>query len=1236
MSVGFVGGHVPTTGVAGTGTGFEVLDLVGDLRRPLGWPARAASELRTLEPPDLAGPEPAGLVVLAGLVGVLARYTGQEEVALGLSSGGSVLRVGVADDPAFRELVGRVGVAWAAPLPGAGVVGPVAVGLVDGPVADVGPETVDVDLVVTVASDGSGLRVDHAAEGFSADWVRGLLDHTATLVSAGVREPEAPLSGLPLLGAAERDRLLAWGRGPVRPVPGEPLHDLVLRWARRTPDAVAGVADGEVVTYGELARRSELLARYLRSAGVGGGDVVSLALDRGMWTLVATLAVLRAGAAYTPMDVSWPAERMRMLLADHGARVVLTVGEVAPRVPRPDGVRVVALDDDWPAVEAAEAVELPVVDAARPAFVIYTSGSTGTPKGVALTHDDLTNFVSWMRDECAVGPDSRMLHCCAPVFDVALGEIYTALTSGARVVVCSRDDLLDARRLTELIAKEQTTHAFCPPTNLAAVDPADCPSMSCVTLAGEPVPPRLAQRWMAAGARLLNAYGPAEASVACTWFDASTGWGGAYVPIGWPMPNRQIRVVDTNLNLVPMGVPGEILITGHGVADSYLNRPDLTAQRFVTDPHGGGTAYRTGDLGRWNASGALEILARMDHQVKVNGIRIELGEIEAVLEQHPDVGTAVVVRREDRGVARLVGYVTGRDGRRPVGTGLREHAATVLPSYMVPAVIVVLDRFPVGGTGKINRQALPEPGSQRPDLGVPYVEPATHEERLVTGVFATVLGIDPVGTGDSFFDLGGTSLQSAAVAAGIDEAADVVVPVSQIHRTPTPQGLAHWLTTAPRRPRVEPEAPVTGRPGPAGPVPLTPSVGKFVWLPFDLVCPTTWWIDGELDLRALMAALGDVHRRHEALHARYRRTDPPVALVPPNPGMPQLRLLTDATTEQEALDQLADAVQQPLDYTQGRNWRAALIRNKSTGRILFGIGIHHIAFDGWSHALLVRDLSHAYAARLAGTAPVWARPAPTLRQFHDEHTRLRAATDLDAQRAYWREQLRGLTRQGAGRPQPLMEQTPTWGPRTGHTVTVSAEVLDRWDRAAREHRFSRSTYFAAAYASALRTIHQQDDIALLMIVAQRGSRIVDSTFTSRISSNCLRVRFDGPEKNLIRAVQHTVDALMAAQDVAFVEMTTDPALGMPREVVNSLPSFAYQDNLVLPLELPGCRTEDVVEPYAREWSGGCVAEVLPGDGAALLRVTIRTDLVPTPVAEMLATAMLRFLEAGPEAADGTR
>ncbi|MGB2572597.1 non-ribosomal peptide synthetase [Micromonospora citrea] len=1033
---------------------------------------------------------------------------------------------------------------------------------------------------------------------------------------AGTVDAAGPLSD------AEREQLLTWGLGPVREVPAEPIHDLVLHWARHTPDAVAGIAGDETLTYAELDRRSAALAAHLRAHGVDDGDVVSLALDRSLWTLVATLAVLRAGAAYTPMDTTWPTARMHMLLNDHGARIVLTTSHTAPHIPRTDDVHVIALDDDW----TADPAGLPAVPATAPAFVIYTSGSTGTPKGVVLSHDRLTNFLAWMSDECGIGPGSRMLHSAAPVFDAAFGEIFATLTAGGCVVVCSRDDLLDARRLTDLVNRHGVTHTFGPATNIAPLDPAACPGLRCIIFGGEALPPQLAQRWLTAGTRVLNAYGPAEAAVACTWFDASAGWDGPYVPIGWPMPNRQIRVVDTDLNLVPAGTPGEILITGFGVADGYLHRPELTTERFVTDPHGGGPAYRTGDLGRWNPAGALEILGRMDHQVKVNGIRIELGEIEAVLAQHPDVDGAVVVRREDRGVARLVGYVTGRDGRSPAVGAVREHAAAELPAYMVPAVIMVVDRFPVGDTGKIDRRVLPEPTTQRPDLGVEFVAPTTDEERLLTGIFADVLGIDHVGTHDNFFDLGGTSLQSATVATTIDETTDTVVPVSQIHRTPTPHTLAHWLTTAPRR---TPTGPAQTRQRP-GPVPLAQQVAKCLMSPLEVVVPVTWWIEGDLDLRALMAALGDVHRRHEALHARYRRVHPPVALVPPNPGMPQLQLLTDATTEQEALDQLANAVQQPLDYTQGRNWRAALIRHPSTNRVLFGIGIHHIAFDGWSYALLVRDLSHAYAARRSGQAPVWERPAPTLRQSYDEYMRLREAADLQAQRAYWREQLRGLPRQGAGDPTVSLEQALAWGPKAGHTVTVSPEVMQRWDRAAREQRFSRSSYFVAAFASALRAVHRQDDIGLLMVVAKRGSRVLDSAFTTRLNLNCVRVRFDGPEDDkLVLRVNETISDLMRAQDVPFAETADDPAAGLSGEVVASLPTFVFQDNVVLPLELPGCRAEEVVDPYAREVSNGLTVEVLPRPDHALLRVTIRTDYLPYRFAEELNGHMLRFLEAGP-------
>jgi len=1198
------------------------VDVVGDLRRPLVWPAKAGSVYRVMPSPG----------VVAGLVAVLARWTRPDEVVLGLPAGGSVVRVEVAGDPGFAELARRVDAAWAGPeVTGSGVaglLGPVVVAVIDGVVAESGPEVIDVDLVVTVAPHSGALRVDYAVEEFSAGWVHSLLDQVTVLTEAAAGNPGQRLSQLPLLTDTARQQLLQWGQGPTRPIPQQPIHELVLEWARRTPQAVAGVAGGESITYQQLDHRSEVLAKYLCSAGISPGDIVSIALDRGIWTLIATLAVLRAGAAYTPMDVSWPAERMRMLLADHGARIVLTTSDVTDRIPRPDGVRVLTLDHTWPTTNPQATVPLPVVDPSAAAFVIYTSGSTGTPKGVVLTHEMLTNFLAWMREECAIGPGSRMLHCCAPIFDAALAEIYAALIAGARVVVCSRDTLLDPRELTKLIAGKRVSHAFCPPTNVAAVNPADCPTLTCLLLGGEPLPPNAAKRWNDVGARVLNAYGPAEASVACTWFDTSTGWPGTTIPIGWPMPNRNLHVVDPDLNLVAVGVPGEILITGHGVAAEYLNRPQLTAQRFITDPHTGTVAYRSGDLARWNTTGALEFLTRIDTQVKINGIRIELGEIEATLEQHPDVHTAAVTTHHDNNITRLIGYITARPGSTPDPNELRRHLATTLPAYMIPAAVITLDRFPLGGTGKIDRSALPAPTDQRPDLSTPYTPPVTPQEHLITDLYTTILNIKPVGTHDSFFHLGGTSLQTAALATTLDQATNTPIPTSQIHRTPTPHQLAQWLSTTTPRTTTEPATSPATRQRP-GPVPLPLAVAKFVYLAQEMVCPITWWIEGDLNLGALIAALGDIHQRHQALHARYRRTNPPVALIPPNPGGPKIHLLNDSPTTGQALDAITDTIQQPLDYTQGRNWHAAITRDTSTNRTLLGIGIHHIAYDGWSHAILVNDLTHAYTARRTSQPPTWPQPAPTLRQAHHEHTRLRNTADLTTQRTYWHHQLHGLTRQGPP-PTTTLQQFLAWGPKAGHTTTIPNTTLQPWNQHAHQHHYTPTTYYATAYATALHTIHQQNDIAFLIVTAQRGNPTLDNTLTTRTNLNCVRVRFeDGGSDDLVLQVHRTLSDLMTNQDIPFAETADDPVAGISSGVVASLPTFIYQDNPQPRLELPGCRTDEVVEPYAREVPNGLTVEVLPRSDHALLRITIRTDLLPYSFAEELSGHMLRFLEAGP-------
>ncbi|HWB35187.1 MAG TPA: amino acid adenylation domain-containing protein, partial [Rugosimonospora sp.] len=604
--------------------------------------------------------------------------------------------------------------------------------------------TVGEDVAIEVVPDGDGFRLceRYAAELFGPRRIGALLHHWERVVHAIVSAPDRAVAQAPLLDDGERAALLALGTGPDRPYPQTTLHSLVAQRMRDTPDALAGICAGERLTYGELDRRSALLAARLRQAGAGPGSVVAVVLGRSLHTLVAMLGVLRAGAAYTPIDPQFPAQRIRFVLDDTAAPVVLTLDGLLGDCRPPEGVTVLRLDADWPAIEDATRDAAPVPDQAGPeslAYVLFTSGSTGTPKGVLLEHGMIVNYLTWMVEECRIDAGTRMLHACSPVFDLAVGEIFAALTSGACVVVATHDEVVSPGELTRVIAQGRVTHSFTPPTTLGLVDPAACADLRCVLVAGEVVAPELVERWLDRGARVMNLYGPAEAAVSCTFFDCVPGAFGSSIPIGVVMPNRAVRVLDPAGEPVPVGVPGELVVAGVGVARGYLNRPELTAQRFGSDPFGAGTAYRTGDLARWNAAGQLEFLGRLDTQVKLNGLRIELGEIEAVLATHPDVGAAVVAVRADRGPARLVGYVVARDGRRPDPVELREHAARVLPPYMVPAAFVTVAAFPLGATGKVNRAALPAPGAGRPPLRTPYRAPETPGQARVTAMIEAVL-----------------------------------------------------------------------------------------------------------------------------------------------------------------------------------------------------------------------------------------------------------------------------------------------------------------------------------------------------------------------------------------------------------------------------------------------------------------------------------------------------------------
>jgi amino acid adenylation domain-containing protein len=1227
------------------------LDLVTDRARPASAPYRAAFAVhhlasRGIEALARASHAPVPAVLLAGLVAVLARYTGEEDVALAatLPAGGTtVVRVAVEEKLSFAELVQRclaavVEVARQPTVPAALLYPageparcPVSLGMPPAPATGAGVRfelltagpvglAQDIAVQVTDAVDGLDCQVRYAADLFAASRIDALLRHWQRALHAAARDPAIALAQLPLLDEADQAELLARGQGPALPVPEATLHGLVSARMRADPAAVAGVCDGVELSYGELDRRSAALARFLRAAGVGHEDIVAVVLDRGLHTLVAMLGVLRAGAAYTPVDPAFPAERIGFVLRDAGTNVVLTRAALADAVPSVEGVRVVRLDVDL--LDGP-----PIEEVAGPdslAYVLYTSGSTGTPKGVQLEHRAIVNYLTWMVGECRIGPDSRMLHACSPVFDLAVGEVFAALTSGARVVVATRDEVLSPGTLTGLIAAHRVTHSFTPPTLASLVDPASCPDLRTVLVAGEPPAPELIHRWLAAGARVMNLYGPAEAAISVTWFDCRPERFGSSVPIGKVMPNRLARVLDRHGNLAPVGVPGELVLGGLGIARGYLNRPELTAERFGTDPYGDRPAYRTGDLVRWNPNGDLEFLGRADTQIKLNGLRIELGEIEAVLAGHPDVAGVAVTVRTDHGPPRLVGYVVGRDGRGPVPAELREHAASRLPAYMVPAGFVTLDRLPLGATGKVNRTALPAPAPTRPELRTRYRAAESPREQALAELVAELLGVSPVGADDGFFELGGSSLDAARLCARLGTRWHRVVPVSQVYRTPTVAGLAGWFELPAPAPAVVPT------PG-AGAVPLPLSQANLVLGPALLVCPMTWWLAGELDVPGLVAALGDVHRRHQALHVRYLATEPPTARVPDRPGEPEVHILPPAPDDATALRMLDEVAQQPLVLTEGQVWRAVLVPTARPDRYLFGLGIHHAASDGWSQPILARDLGHAYAARRLGHAPVWQRPAPALAEVAQDTVDARAGVDLAAQRAFWLEVLRTLPRMAL--PGLARGPLPEWGPKAGRVFRVPAEQVRAWDGYARAAGMTRFGYLVAVFGQVLARITGQREVAMMAPVALRGSAVLDAAVCCRMDAVCLRMRVPdgGSAPDWLELAARTVNDAMARQDLPFGEAVTAVAEVRPDlHVILSLPTFLYQDVEPPALDLAGCATETVEDELAKEVPTPLTVEVFGGAEGLRVRVTIRTDRAPVELAERIGTEFLRVLAEGPE------
>jgi amino acid adenylation domain-containing protein len=611
-----------------------------------------------------------------------------------------------------------------------------------------------------------------------------------------------------LLDEGERRQLLAvWNDTEVAWAGALPVHRLVEAQAARTPESVAVLAGDGELTYQDLDERANQLAHHLRGLGVGPEVAVGVCLERGVSLPVALLAVLKAGGAYVPLDPSYPRERLAFMLESSAAPVVITQESLREALP-PHRAWVVSLDGDAAAIEL-ESAGSPAMesDPASLAYVLYTSGSTGKPKGVQVPHGALTNFLLSMRERPALSAADVLLSVTPVSFDIAGLELYLPLIAGAQVVVAPREEAVDGVRLQGLLARSGATVMQATPATWRLLVESGWrgDGRLKVLCGGEALPEALAGQLLERAGEVWNLYGPTETTVWSTVQPVSPGRRPA---LGHPVANTQVYVLEPSGEPAPVGIPGELLIGGEGVARGYFGRPDLTAERFVPDPFRGGGArlYRTGDLARFRTGGELDFLGRIDFQVKVRGYRIELGEIEAVLGRHPAVAQAVVAAHgRGAGDPRLIAYVVLAPAPAEA-PDLRAFVREHLPDYMVPAAVVTLDAFPLTPNGKVDRRALPAP--ERIESEAVYVAPATQTEVALAAIWQEVLGVERVGTRDNFFDLGGNSILAVQISAGA-AAVGLQFSVAQLFQHQTIAALAPYLSesaSAPAAPALLPEA----------------------------------------------------------------------------------------------------------------------------------------------------------------------------------------------------------------------------------------------------------------------------------------------------------------------------------------------------------------------------------------------------------------------------------------------
>jgi len=1154
------------------------------------------------------------MVLVGAFKALLARHTDREDIVIGTPVANRnkaelegligffinslVLRIDLSGDPTFLQLLGRVrevtlGAYAHQELPFEKIVEvlqpkrnlshaplyQIAFILENTPRAEVETEGLALtplrtetvsskfDLTLALAQFGQNLlgSVEYNTDLFDRSTIERMIASYVRVLGAVAGDPQLKLSELPLLTEAEWQHLvIEFNDTATEATPDNCIQQLLAEQAQRSPQAIAVSFGRQELTYRELDRRANQVARFLQSSGVGRETPVALCLDRSLEMVVAILGVLKAGGAYVPIDTSYPVERIAFILSDARARLLLTEQKLAEGLATYEG-RIVCLDSEWSRIAELSAEE--VAATAWPenlAYVLYTSGSTGKPKGTMISHRGLINYLTnWCLTAYEIEKGKGAPVHSSISFDLTITGLFGPLLAGKKVVLVPESDRIEG--LAQVLRNE-------PGFSLVKITPAHLELLSRqltpaeanvatngFVIGGEALTSHAISFWQenAPHTALYNEYGPTEAVVGCCVYKVPAGAKFAgVVPIGRPIPNTQLYILDRRLNPTPIGIPGEIHIGGSGLARGYLDRPRLTAERFMPDPfsrHEGARIYKTGDLARHLPDGNIEYLGRVDRQLKIRGYRVEPGEVESVLSSHGSVSDAVVIAIDDgQAGKRLVAYVVFKDEAAPATDLLREYLRTKLPDYMVPSLFVTVASIPLTQNGKIDLAALPPVMSGTQTSGREYVAPRTPVEEMLAGIWSEVLGAPRVGINDNFFELGGHSLLAAQVLTRLREVFKIDFPLIGLFEAPTVADLGARIEKA----SSSVEGLMLSAIQPAsrdGDLPLS-FVQQRLWLLDQLSpgsaaynIPFPFRISGPLNSRALERSIEDVIARHEILRTIFPNVDgqpvqkicPPFTFSIPIVDLSQL----PAEEREDRARRLADEeIRRPFDVRRGPLLRAVLLRFSEAEHVI-AVAFHHVVFDGWSMGLFLHEVSSLYEARSTGQTPKLPELPIQYADFASWQRQRLLGSVMENQLNYWMQNLAGEL--------PVLE-LPTDRPRP-RVQTFRGATLRR--------------QLSSELSEALKTLSRKQGVTLFMtllsalqFLLQRYSGQDDILIGSPIAS---RPRIE--TENLIGCFLNT---LVLRTDLSG-DPTFDELLGRVREV--TLGAYAHQ-------ELPFEEVVDAVRP----------------------------------------------------------